>query len=164
MLLVVVLVGLNNFLGCYVLCLVYGNGEYFIYGINVLDSVGLCVSLGCMWMNVDDIKVLFSQVKIGMLVWIINQLVKFVVELDGKCYVEVYRLFLQIEGENIWIIVYMLLVVFYVFVEDKVVDDLQLKKVMLRRVGYLVVVLVGVGSMVMLLLVQNSLFDNGLFI
>lgn len=89
-LLLVVFVGLNNLLGCYVLCFVYGNGEYFIYGISVLDSVGLCVSLGCIRMNVLDIKVLFFSVWMGMLVKVINELVKYFVEFNGMCYVEVY--------------------------------------------------------------------------
>lgn len=88
-LLLVVFVGLNNLLGCYVLCFVYGNGEYFIYGISVLDSVGLCVSLGCICMNVLDIKVLFFSVWMGMLVKVINELVKYFVEFNGMCYVEV---------------------------------------------------------------------------
>ncbi len=51
-------------------------------------------------MNADDIKALFSQVKTGTPVRIINQPVKFAVEPDGKRYVEVHRPLSQTEGEN----------------------------------------------------------------
>lgn len=61
----VVLTGPNNPLGRYALRLAYGNGEYLIHGTNAPDSVGLRVSSGCMRMNADDIKALFSQVKTG---------------------------------------------------------------------------------------------------
>lgn len=46
--------------GRYALRLAYGNGEYLIHGTNAPDSVGLRVSSGCMRMNADDIKALFS--------------------------------------------------------------------------------------------------------
>lgn len=61
----VVPAGPNNPLGRYALRLAYGNGEYLIHGTNAPDSVGLRVSSGCMRMNADDIKALFSQVKTG---------------------------------------------------------------------------------------------------
>lgn len=57
--------GPNNPLGRYALRLAYGNGEYLIHGTNAPDSAGLRVSSGCMRMNADDIKALFSQVKTG---------------------------------------------------------------------------------------------------
>ncbi len=77
-----------------------GNGEYLIHGTNAPDSVGLRVSSGCVRMNADDIKALFSQVKTGTPVRIINQPVKFAVEPDGKRYVEVHRPLRRPEGEN----------------------------------------------------------------
>jgi L,D-transpeptidase YnhG len=49
-------------------------------------------------MNAADIKALFSQVKTGTPVRIINQPVKFAVEPDGKRYVEVHRPLTQDEG------------------------------------------------------------------
>lgn len=88
----VVFVGLNNSLGRYVLRFAYGNGEYFIYGISASDSVGLRVSLGCIRMNVSDIKVLFFSVRTGTSVKVINESVKYFVEFNGMRYVEVYRL------------------------------------------------------------------------
>lgn len=92
--------GPNNPLGRYALRLAYGNGEYLIHGTNAPDSVGLRVSSGCMRMNADDIKALFSQVKTGTPVRIINQPVKFAVEPDGKRYVEVHRPLSQTEGKT----------------------------------------------------------------
>lgn len=53
--------GPNNPTGRYALRLAYGNGEYLIHGTNAPDSVGLRVSSGCMRMNADDIKALFSR-------------------------------------------------------------------------------------------------------
>lgn len=79
-------------------------------------------------MNADDIKALFSQVKTGTPVRIINQPVKFAVEPDGKRYVEVHRPLSQTEGENTRTIAYTLPAAFHAFAEDKAVDDLQLKK------------------------------------
>lgn len=61
----VVPAGPNNPPGRYALRLAYGNGEYLIHGTNAPDSVGLRVSSGCMRMNADDIKALFSRVKPG---------------------------------------------------------------------------------------------------
>ncbi len=57
----VVPAGPNNPTGRYALRLAYGNGEYLIHGTNAPDSVGLRVSSGCMRMNADDIKALFSR-------------------------------------------------------------------------------------------------------
>ncbi|STX08270.1 L,D-transpeptidase YnhG [Klebsiella pneumoniae] len=96
----VVPAGPNNPLGRYALRLAYGNGEYLIHGTNAPDSVGLRVSSGCMRMNADDIKALFSQVKTGTPVRIINQPVKFAVEPDGKRYVEVHRRFRRPKGKT----------------------------------------------------------------
>lgn len=148
--------------GRYALRLAYGNGEYLIHGTNAPDSVGLRVSSGCMRMNADDIKALFSQVKTGTPVRIINQPVKFAVEPDGKRYVEVHRPLSQTEGENTRTIAYTLPAAFHAFAEDKAVDDLQLKKAMSRRAGYPVVVSAGAGSAATSLSAQNSSSDNGL--
>lgn len=120
--------GPNNPLGRYALRLAYGNGEYLIHGTNAPDSVGLRVSSGCMRMNADDIKALFSQVRAGTPVRIINQPVKFAVEPDGKRYVEVHRPLSQTEGENTRTISYSLPAAFHAFSDDKAVDDLLLKK------------------------------------
>ena len=158
----VVPAGPNNPLGRYALRLAYGNGEYLIHGTNAPDSVGLRVSSGCMRMNADDIKALFSQVKTGTPVRIINQPVKFAVEPDGKRYVEVHRPLSQTEGENTRTIAYTLPAAFHAFAEDKAVDDLQLKKAMSRRAGYPVVVSAGAGSAATSLSAQNSSSDNGL--
>ncbi|EPJ4433420.1 aminotransferase class V-fold PLP-dependent enzyme [Klebsiella pneumoniae] len=158
----VVPAGPNNPLGRYALRLAYGNGEYLIHGTNAPDSVGLRVSSGCMRMNADDIKALFSQVKTGTPVRIINQPVKFAVEPDGKRYVEVHRPLSQTEGENTRTIAYTLPAAFHAFAEDKAVDDLQLKKAMSRRAGYPVVVSAGAGSTATSLSAQNSSSDNGL--
>lgn len=115
-----------------------------------------------MRMNADDIKALFSQVKTGTPVRIINQPVKFAVEPDGKRYVEVHRPLSQTEGENTRTIAYTLPAAFHAFAEDKAVDDLQLKKAMSRRAGYPVVVSAGAGSTATSLSAQNSSSDNGL--
>lgn len=55
-LLLVVFVGLENLFGDYVMCLVYGFGEYLIYGINKDFGVGMRVSVGCICMDLKDIE------------------------------------------------------------------------------------------------------------
>lgn len=112
-------------------------------------------------MNADDIKALFSQVKTGTPVRIINQPVKFAVEPDGKRYVEVHRPLSQTEGKTPGPSL-TLPAAFHAFAEDKAVDDLQLKKAMSRRAGYPVVVSAGAGSTATSLSAQNSSSDNGL--
>ncbi len=109
-----------------------------------------------MRMNADDIKALFSQVRAGTPVRIINQPVKFAVEPDGKRYVEVHRPLSQTEGENTRTISYSLPAAFQAFSDDKAVDDLQLKKALSRRAGYPVVVSEGAGSATTELSAQNS--------
>ncbi|MEX0527766.1 L,D-transpeptidase LdtE [Raoultella terrigena] len=132
--------GPNNPLGRYALRLAYGNGEYLIHGTNAPDSVGLRVSSGCMRMNAADIQALFSQVKTGTPVRIINQPVKFAVEPDGRRYVEVHRPLSQDESGNTRTIAYTLPAEFHQFSGDKSVDEAQLKRALSRRAGYPVVV------------------------
>lgn len=156
--------GPNNPLGRYALRLAYGNGEYLIHGTNAPDSVGLRVSSGCMRMNAADIQALFSQVKTGTPVRIINQPVKFAVEPDGRRYVEVHRPLSQDESGNTRTIAYTLPAEFHQFSGDKSVDEAQLKRVLSRRAGYPVVVSGGeqssTGGAVSNLSVQNAPVDE----
>lgn len=139
----VVPAGPNNPLGRYALRLAYGNGEYLIHGTSAPDSVGLRVSSGCMRMNAADIQALFSQVKTGTPVRVINQPVKFAIEPDGKRYVEVHRPLTQDEAGNTRTIPHTLPAAFHQFAGDKTVVDAQLKKALSRRAGYPVVVSTG---------------------
>lgn len=156
--------GPNNPLGRYALRLAYGNGEYLIHGTNAPDSVGLRVSSGCMRMNAADIQALFSQVKTGTPVRIINQPVKFAVEPDGRRYVEVHRPLSQDESGNTRTIAYTLPAEFHQFSGDKSVDEAQLKRALSRRAGYPVVVSGGEQSSargaVSNLSVQNAPVDE----
>lgn len=156
--------GPNNPLGRYALRLAYGNGEYLIHGTNAPDSVGLRVSSGCMRMNAADIQALFSQVKTGTPVRIINQPVKFAVEPDGRPYVEVHRPLSQDESGNTRTIAYTLPAEFHQFSGDKSVDEAQLKRALSRRAGYPVVVSGGeqssTGGAVSNLSVQNAPVDE----
>ena len=156
--------GPNNPLGRYALRLAYGNGEYLIHGTNAPDSVGLRVSSGCMRMNAADIQALFSQVKTGTPVRIINQPVKFAVEPDGRRYVEVHRPLSQDESGNTRTIAYTLPAEFHQFSGDKSVDEAQLKRALSRRAGYPVVVSGGeqssTGRAVSNLSVQNAPVDE----
>ena len=156
--------GPNNPLGRYALRLAYGNGEYLIHGTNAPDSVGLRVSSGCMRMNAADIQALFSQVKTGTPVRIINQPVKFAVEPDGRRYVEVHRPLSQDESGNTRTIAYTLPAEFHQFSGDKSVDEAQLKRALSRRAGYPVVVSGGeqssTGGAVSNLSVQNAPVDE----
>lgn len=108
---VVVLVGLDNLMGYYVICLVVYGGVYLFYGMNVDFGIGMWVSFGCICLWDDDIKIFFSQVISGIKVNIINILIKVFVELNGVCLVEVYQLLLE-----------------------KIDDDLQLLLIMLNSV------------------------------
>jgi L,D-transpeptidase YnhG len=156
--------GPTNPLGRYALRLAYGNGEYLIHGTNAPDSVGLRVSSGCMRMNAADIQALFSQVKTGTPVRIINQPVKFAVEPDGRRYVEVHRPLSQDESGNTRTIAYTLPAEFHQFSGDKSVDEAQLKRALSRRAGYPVVVSGGeqssTGGAVSNLSVQNAPVDE----
>ncbi|HHJ0003873.1 L,D-transpeptidase family protein [Raoultella planticola] len=156
--------GPNNPLGRYALRLAYGNGEYLIHGTSAPDSVGLRVSSGCMRMNAADIQALFSQVKTGTPVRVINQPVKFAIEPDGKRYVEVHRPLTQDEAGNTRTIPHTLPAAFHQFAGDKTVDDAQLKKALSRRAGYPVVVSTGneaaSSAAISTMSVQNGTMDE----
>ncbi|MEX9823601.1 L,D-transpeptidase LdtE [Raoultella planticola] len=160
----VVPAGPNNPLGRYALRLAYGNGEYLIHGTSAPDSVGLRVSSGCMRMNAADIQALFSQVKTGTPVRVINQPVKFAIEPDGKRYVEVHRPLTQDEAGNTRTIPHTLPAAFHQFAGDKTVDDAQLKKALSRRAGYPVVVSTGnevaSSAAISTMSVQNGTMDE----
>lgn len=160
----VVPAGPNNPLGRYALRLAYGNGEYLIHGTSAPDSVGLRVSSGCMRMNAADIQALFSQVKTGTPVRVINQPVKFAIEPDGKRYVEVHRPLTQDEAGDTRTIPHTLPAAFHQFAGDKTVDDAQLKKALSRRAGYPVVVSTGnevaSGAALSTMSVQNGAMDE----
>ena len=160
----VVPAGPNNPLGRYALRLAYGNGEYLIHGTSAPDSVGLRVSSGCMRMNAADIQALFSQVKTGTPVRVINQPVKFAIEPDGKRYVEVHRPLTQDEAGNTRTIPHTLPAAFHQFAGDKTIDDAQLKKALSRRAGYPVVVSAGneaaSGAALSTMSVQNGAMDE----
>lgn len=139
----VVPAGPNNPLGRFALRLGVGNGEYLIHGTSAPDSVGLRVSSGCMRMNAPDIKALFSQVRVGTRVQIINEPVKFAVEPDGRRYVEVHRPLAAIEGDNPQILPIPKPAGFASFVAESGSDKALVDKAMSRRAGIPVAVSVG---------------------
>lgn len=139
----VVPAGPNNPLGRFALRLGVGNGEYLIHGTSAPDSVGLRVSSGCMRMNAPDIKALFSQVRVGTRVQIINEPVKFAVEPDGRRYVEVHRPLAAIEGDNPQILPIPQSAGFASFVAESGSDKALVDKAMSRRAGIPVAVSVG---------------------
>ncbi|KOR00675.1 L,D-transpeptidase family protein, partial [Pluralibacter gergoviae] len=139
----VVPAGPNNPLGRFALRLAYGNGEYLIHGTNAQASVGLRVSSGCMRMFADDIKALFSQVRVGTPVRVINQPVKYTTEPDGRRYVEVHRPLSQSEGQNTQTMRYTLPANFTQFTSDKGTDKALVDKAMYRRAGYPILVAAG---------------------
>ena len=79
--------GPDNPLGDYAMRL--GLGSYLIHGTNKPFGVGMRVSHGCIRLYPENIKDLFSRVKIGTPVNIINQPYK-IGELDGVIYLEVH--------------------------------------------------------------------------
>lgn len=139
----VVPAGPNNPLGRFALRLGVGNGEYLIHGTSAPDSVGLRVSSGCMRMNAPDIKALFSQVRVGTRVQIINEPVKFAVEPDGRRYVEVHRPLAAIEGDNPQILPIPQSAGLASFVAESGSDKALVDKAMSRRAGIPVAVSVG---------------------
>ena len=154
----VVPAGPNNPLGRFALRLGIGNGEYLIHGTSAPDSVGLRVSSGCMRMNAPDIKALFEQVRVGTRVQIINEPVKFAVELDGKRYVEVHRPLAQVEGENPQVAPISHSEDFVTFVSQSGSDKALIDKALSRRAGIPVVVSAANGPSASnsVLSVQNS--------
>ncbi|EHM45667.1 MAG: L,D-transpeptidase family protein [Yokenella regensburgei] len=139
----VVPAGPNNPLGRFALRLAHGNGEYLIHGTSAPDSVGLRVSSGCIRMNAPDIQALFSQVRTGTPVRVINEPVKYSVEPDGKRYVEVHRPLSPEEEQNVQTMPYVLPAGFTAFKESKAVDHALVEKALYRRAGYPVVVSTG---------------------
>lgn len=152
----VVPAGPNNPLGRYALRLAYGHGEYLIHGTNAPDSVGLRVSSGCIRMNAPDIKMLFSQVRPGTPVRVINEPVKFSVEPNGIRYLEVHRPLSQEESQNTQTMSYVLPTGYSQFANSAGVDRTSVSKAMYRRAGYPVIVSAGAASGTSEQPVQNS--------
>lgn len=154
----VVPAGPNNPLGRFALRLAEGHGEYLIHGTNAPDSVGLRVSSGCMRMNAPDIKALFSQVKVGTRVQVINEPVKYSIEPDGKRYVEVHRPLARIDGENPQTTPILHSAGFASFVNGEDSDQALIHKALSRRAGIPVEVSAGSNAVVSnpVLSVQND--------
>lgn len=154
----VVPAGPNNPLGRFALRLGVGNGEYLIHGTSAPDSVGLRVSSGCMRMNAPDIKALFSQVRVGTRVQIINEPVKFSLEPNGQRYIEVHRPLAQAEGENPQTLPFDHAADFAAFVSASGSDKGRIDKALTRRAGIPVVVSAdkGPSASTAVLSVQNS--------
>ncbi len=70
---------------------------YFIHGTNKPYGVGMRVSHGCVRMYPEDIKEIFSKVKVGTQVTIVNQAIK-VGWSDNELYIEVYP---ELEGREL---------------------------------------------------------------
>ena len=94
-------------------------------------------------MFADDIKALFSQVRVGTPVRVINQPVKYATEPDGRRYVEVHRPLSQSEGQNTQTMRYTLPANFTQFTSDKGTDKALVDKAMYRRAGYPILVAAG---------------------
>ena len=104
------------------------------------DSVGLRVSSGCIRMNAPDIKALFSSVRTGTPVKVINEPVKYSVEPNGMRYVEVHRPLSAEEQQNVQTMPYTLPAGFTQFKDNKAVDQKLVDKALYRRAGYPVAV------------------------
>jgi len=87
----VVPAGPENPMGLFALRLARGTGNYLIHGTNADFGIGMRVSSGCIRLRPQDIEALFNSVPKGTRVQVINQPVKYVVEPDGKRYVEVHQ-------------------------------------------------------------------------
>lgn len=87
----VVPAGPDNPMGLFAMRLAAGQGHYLIHGTNANFGIGMRVSSGCIRLRPDDIEALFNSVPKGTRVQVINQLVKFDIEPDGKRYVEVHQ-------------------------------------------------------------------------
>ncbi|ARC54122.1 L,D-transpeptidase family protein [Candidatus Riesia pediculicola] len=83
--------GIDNPMGMYAMRLSYGKGEYLIHGTNENFGIGSRVTSGCIRLRKEDIKKLFSSVKIGDKVRVINEPIKYSKEPSGDCYIEVHR-------------------------------------------------------------------------
>ncbi|WP_236858647.1 L,D-transpeptidase family protein [Candidatus Riesia pediculischaeffi] len=83
--------GTDNPMGMYAIRLSYGHGEYLIHGTNENFGIGSRVTSGCIRLRKEDIKDLFSKVKVGDNVRIINEPIKYSKESDGECYIEAHR-------------------------------------------------------------------------
>ncbi|EAV6586409.1 L,D-transpeptidase family protein [Salmonella enterica] len=151
--------GPNNPLGRYALRLAHGNGEYLIHGTSAPDSVGLRVSSGCIRMNAPDIKALFTQVKTGTPVKVINQPVKFSVEPNGIRYVEVHRPLSSEKEQNVQTMSYVLPAEFTSFRNAKEVDSSLVDKALYRRAGQPVSVSAGQTPVVNTTVVESA--QNG---
>ena len=102
---------------------------------------------------------LFSQVRSGTPVRIINQPVKFAVEPDGKRYVEVHRPLTSDEGSNTQTMAYTHPAEFHQFAGNKAIDEALLKRALTRRAGYPVAVS-GSENATSTLSVQNAPVDE----
>lgn len=151
--------GPNNPLGRYALRLAHSNGEYLIHGTSAPDSVGLRVSSGCIRMNAPDIKALFTQVKTGTPVKVINQPVKFSVEPNGIRYVEVHRPLSSEKEQNVQTMSYVLPAEFTSFRNAKEVDSSLVDKALYRRAGHPVSVSAGQTPVVNTTVVESA--QNG---
>lgn len=158
----VVPAGPNNPLGSYALRLAHGNGEYLIHGTSAPDSVGLRVSSGCIRMNAPDIKALFSQVRTGTPVKVINEPVKYSVEPNGIRYVEVHRPLSAEEQQNVQTMPYTLPAGFTRFKDDSNVDKSKVDYALYRRAGYPVQVSAGRTSVATGTPVVNSASNESL--
>jgi len=83
----IVKAGSDNPVGNYALRL--GVSEYLIHGTNKPFGIGMRVSHGCIRLYPEDIAVLFSQVKLGTPVHIVNQPYK-IGSLNGRIYLEAH--------------------------------------------------------------------------
>lgn len=98
------------------------------------------VSSGCIRMNAPDIKALFSSVRTGTPVKVINEPVKYSVEPNGMRYVEVHRPLSAEEQQNVQTMPYKLPVGFTQFKDNQAVDKKLVDKALYRRAGYPVAV------------------------
>ncbi len=100
------------------------------------------VSSGCIRMNAPDIKALFSSVRTGTPVKVINEPVEICsVEPNGMRYVRLHRPLSAEEQQNVQTMPYTLPAGFTQFEKDnKAVDQKLVDKALYRRAGYPVAV------------------------
>ncbi len=96
----VVPAGPENPLGEYALRLAYGVGDYLIHGTNKDFGIGLRVSSGCIRMEPKDIEWLFSQVKKGEKVRIIDEPIKVALEPDRSVFLEAHEPLTRSDGSK----------------------------------------------------------------
>ncbi|SFN43082.1 L,D-transpeptidase family protein [Xenorhabdus japonica] len=131
----VVPAGPDNPMGDFALRLSAGRGEYLIHGTNANFGIGMRISSGCIRLRPDDIEDLFRMVPRGTRVQIINEPVKYAIELDGKRYVEVHQPLSNKETDNPQMMPILRSEGLMKFIDNRGTDEVLVDQAIIRRSG-----------------------------